>query len=151
MSNQPTTVDKLRGLPWSIAANVANTIFPQFTFFGSVFPLFLNELGFSKSQMGFLFSLMPFCGVIAPIIAPFTETNLLNRLMESVRVLHINVARYLVIFLVGLEYQATSQREHRAILEACRQGQAEVAVTLLEQHLQAAATKLVAFLQQRAP
>lgn len=72
------------------------------------------------------------------------------RLMEWVRLLHINVARYLVIFLVGLEYQATSQREHRAILEACRQGQIETAVTLLEQHLQAAANKLVAFLQ-RAP
>ena len=74
----------------------------------------------------------------------------LPRLMEWVRLLHINVARYLVIFLVGLEYQATSQREHRAILEACRQGQIETAVTLLEQHLQAAANKLVAFLQ-RAP
>ncbi|MCX6048964.1 MAG: GntR family transcriptional regulator [Chloroflexi bacterium] len=74
----------------------------------------------------------------------------LPRLMEWVRILHINVARYLVIFLVGLEYQATSQREHRAILEACRQGQTDIAVTLLEEHLQAAANKLVAFLQQRA-
>jgi hypothetical protein len=45
-----TTVEKLRGLPWSISANVANTIFVQFTFFGSVFPLFLSELGLSKSQ-----------------------------------------------------------------------------------------------------
>ena len=72
MTNQTTTVEKLRGLPWSIAANVANTVFSQFTFFGSVFPLFLGELGFSKSQMGFLFSLMPFCGVIAPLIAPAT-------------------------------------------------------------------------------
>ena len=69
---QPTTVDKLRGLPWSISANVANAIFCQFTFFGSVFPLFLSELGFSKSKMGFLFSLMPFCGLIAPLIAPAT-------------------------------------------------------------------------------
>lgn len=73
MNNQPTTVEKLRGLPWSIAANVANTIFVQFTFFGSVFPLFLSELGLSKSQMGFLFSLMPFCGLISPLIAPATE------------------------------------------------------------------------------
>jgi len=72
MANHPTTVEKLRGLPWSIAANVANTVFSQFTFFGSVFPLFLSALGFSKSQMGFLFSLMPFCGLIAPLIAPAT-------------------------------------------------------------------------------
>ena len=79
------------------------------------------------------------------------QPAILPRLMEWVRILHINVARYLVIFLVGLEDQATSQREHRAILEACRQGQVETAVMLLEQHLQAAANKLVAFLQQRAP
>jgi HEAT repeat protein/MFS family permease len=65
-----TTVEKLRALPWSIAVNVFNTIYCQFTFFGSVFPLFLSELGLSKSQMGFLFSLMPFCGLIAPLIAP---------------------------------------------------------------------------------
>jgi Na+/melibiose symporter-like transporter len=65
-----TTVEKLRGLPWSISANVANTIFCQFTFFGSVFPLFLSELGFSKSQMGFLFSLMPFCGLVSLFVAP---------------------------------------------------------------------------------
>lgn len=73
----------------------------------------------------------------------------LPRLMEAVRVLHINVARYLVIFLVGLEYQTTSQREHRAILQACRQGNETQAVALLADHLQAAATKLAAFLKQR--
>ena len=65
-----TMVEKLRGLPWSIAANVTNTIYCQFTFFGSVFPLFLSQLGLSKSQMGFLFSLMPFCGLLAPFLAP---------------------------------------------------------------------------------
>jgi MFS family permease len=70
VSTPLTTVEKLRGLPWSIAANVANTIYCQFTFFGSVFPLFLSQLGLSKSQMGFLFSLMPFCGLLAPILAP---------------------------------------------------------------------------------
>lgn len=67
---QLTTVEKLRGLPWSIAANVANTVYCQFTFFGSVFPLFLSQLGLSKGQMGFLFSLMPFCGLLAPLLAP---------------------------------------------------------------------------------
>ncbi len=67
---EPTTIEKLRGLRWSIAGNVGNTIFVQFTFFGSVFALFLRELGLSKTQMGFLFSLMPFCGLIALFIAP---------------------------------------------------------------------------------
>jgi DNA-binding GntR family transcriptional regulator len=73
----------------------------------------------------------------------------LPRLMEWVRILHIQVARYLVIFLVGLDYQATSQREHRALLDACRQGNVDDAVVQLEQHLHAAAQKLVAFLKQR--
>lgn len=72
MSSEPTTIEKLRGIPWSIATFATNTFFVQFTFFGSVFPLFLNELGLSKGQMGFLFSLMPFLGLIAPFIAPWT-------------------------------------------------------------------------------
>lgn len=72
MSLEPTTIEKLRGIPWSIATFATNTFFVQFTFFGSVFPLFLNELGLSKGQMGFLFSLMPFLGLIAPFIAPWT-------------------------------------------------------------------------------
>lgn len=69
-NTEPTTVEKLRGLPWSIASNAANTIFVQFTFFGSVFVLFLSELGLSKSQMGFLLSLLPFSGLLALFVAP---------------------------------------------------------------------------------
>ena len=72
MASEPTTIEKLRGIPWSIATFAANTFFVQFTFFGSVFPLFLAELGLSKGQMGFLFSLMPFLGLIAPFIGPWT-------------------------------------------------------------------------------
>lgn len=71
-TSEPTTIEKLRGIPWSIATFAANTFFVQFTFFGSVFPLFLAELGLSKGQMGFLFSLMPFLGLIAPFIGPWT-------------------------------------------------------------------------------
>jgi len=70
MNKEPTNVEKMRGLPWRIAANSANTIFVQFTFFGSVFILFLGELGFSKTQIGFLLSLFPFFGLIALGIAP---------------------------------------------------------------------------------
>jgi HEAT repeat protein/MFS family permease len=67
---QPTTTDKLRGLPWSIAANALNTVFVQFTYFGPVFVLFLNEMNISKSQIGFLLSLFPFMGLVALFIAP---------------------------------------------------------------------------------
>ena len=51
MASEPTTMEKLRGMPWSIATFVSNTFFVQFTFFGSVFPLFLAELGLSKGQV----------------------------------------------------------------------------------------------------
>ncbi|RIK44693.1 MAG: hypothetical protein DCC55_01640 [Chloroflexi bacterium] len=68
----PTTVEKLRGLPWSIAGDTGNTIFAQLVFFGSVFVLFLDELGLNKTQIGSLLSLIPFCGLIALFIAPAT-------------------------------------------------------------------------------
>ncbi|MCB0084347.1 MAG: MFS transporter [Caldilineaceae bacterium] len=65
-----TTIEKLRGLPWAISSNTANTFFVQFTYFGSVFVLFLNRLGFNKTDIGFLLSLAPFAGLIALFIAP---------------------------------------------------------------------------------
>jgi MFS family permease len=79
MHSEPTTVEKLRGLRWSIISNAANTVFVQYTFFGSIFVLFLSELGLSKSQMGFLLSLMPFFGLVAIFVAPWTERYGLKR------------------------------------------------------------------------
>ncbi len=69
-TDEPTTVEKMRGLPWSIGGDVANTVFAQFTVFGSVFILFLDALGLSKGQIGLLLSFMPFAGLIALVIAP---------------------------------------------------------------------------------
>jgi HEAT repeat protein len=68
--HEPTTVEKLRGLPWSIAGDTANTVFAQMIFFGSVFVLFLDALGLNKTQIGTLLSLIPFCGLMALFIAP---------------------------------------------------------------------------------
>ena len=65
----PTTADKLRALPWSILSNAANTIFSQFTFFGSTFVLFLSYLQMDKTQIGFLLSLIPFAGLVALFIS----------------------------------------------------------------------------------
>jgi MFS family permease len=72
MSNEPTTAAKLRGLRWSIGLNAANTVFTQFTFFGSAFILFLDRLELSKSAIGLVLSLIPFSGLLAPLLAPFT-------------------------------------------------------------------------------
>jgi MHS family proline/betaine transporter-like MFS transporter len=72
MSHEPTTVEKLRGLPWSYATNVANTVFSQFIYFGSIFVLFLDHLGLSKTEIGFVLALVPFAALVAPFVAPYT-------------------------------------------------------------------------------
>ena len=71
--DEPTTVEKLKGMPWSIASNAANTVFAQYTFYGSLFVLFLSALGLSKSQMGLILSLLPFFGLMSLFVAPATE------------------------------------------------------------------------------
>ena len=68
-SQGPTNVEKLRGLPWGIAWSVTNSVFATYTFFGSIFVLFLNVVGLDKSQIGSLLSLLPFFGIIAVFIA----------------------------------------------------------------------------------
>jgi DNA-binding GntR family transcriptional regulator len=73
----------------------------------------------------------------------------LPRLMETIRTLHSNIARYLVLYLAGMAYQKKSQKEHRAILEACRHGDTEKAVAVLVDHLQGASNHLVAFLNKQ--
>jgi len=73
----------------------------------------------------------------------------LPRVMDTIRTLHSNIARYLVLYLAGMAYQKKSQKEHRAILEACRHGDIEKAVAVLVVHLQGASDHLVAFLNKQ--
>ncbi len=61
----PTNAEKIRKLPWALFATATNTIFAQFTVFGSVFVLYLNQLGLSNTFIGFLLSLFPFFGLTA--------------------------------------------------------------------------------------
>lgn len=67
---QPTQYEKIRAIPWSLAYDVANTFFVQLTFFGSVFILFLDELGLNESQIGLLLSIMPFLSLLSLFITP---------------------------------------------------------------------------------
>ena len=69
ISQGPTNVEKLRGLPWGVAWSVTNSVFAQFTFFGSIFVLYLNEIGLQKAQIGSLLSLLPFFGIVAIFVA----------------------------------------------------------------------------------
>jgi MFS family permease len=60
----------VRCLPWAVAHGAGNSIFSQLTFFGPVFLLFLDALGLPKTRIGLLLSFLPFCGLLAPFIAP---------------------------------------------------------------------------------
>lgn len=71
------------------------------------------------------------------------------RLMNTVKTLHFNISRYLIIYLGGMDFQSRSQAEHRQILEACRQGDVQEAVRILQRHLDSACRELVSFLGAR--
>jgi Na+/melibiose symporter-like transporter len=53
-----------------VAHGAGNSVFSQLTFFGPVFLLFLDTLGLPKTRIGLLLSFLPFCGLLAPFIAP---------------------------------------------------------------------------------
>lgn len=65
-----TDGEKLRRLPWAFAHSATNAIFCQLTVFGSVFLLFLTELGLDKAQIGLLLAFFPLAGIVAPLVAP---------------------------------------------------------------------------------
>jgi MFS family permease len=70
MSGTLTNAEKISRLPWSVASGAANSVSAQWTFFGPPFVLLLSELGVSNAQVGFLFSLFPFTGLLALVLAP---------------------------------------------------------------------------------
>ena len=61
---------KIRALPWHMAHGALTSIFFLWTFGGSVFLLFLSELGLPKGQIGILLSFFPFSGLVALVFAP---------------------------------------------------------------------------------
>lgn len=73
----------------------------------------------------------------------------LPRMLDWIQSLHTNVARYLVIYLAGMNYQEQSQKEHREILDACRYGDVDRAKDVLTKHLESASQQLVKFLEER--
>jgi len=67
---QVTNAEKIRRMPWLLAHSATATIFVAIIAFGAPFILFLDELGLPKTQIGFIQSLIPFCGILALFIAP---------------------------------------------------------------------------------
>lgn len=67
-------------------------------------------------------------------------------LLNTIQSLHNNVARYLIIYLDRLSASDISQKEHWALLQACRDKDTIGAVTILKGHLQQASDRLATYL-----
>lgn len=61
---------KLRFLPWYYAHGALTNVFFLWTFGGTVFLLFLSQLGLPKQHIGILLSFFPFSGLVALFFAP---------------------------------------------------------------------------------
>ena len=57
-----------RYMGWFLLSHGFNAVFYMLTFGSSVFVLWLADLGLSKDRIGFMLSLFPYCGLIAPFI-----------------------------------------------------------------------------------
>ena len=79
LMSELTNLEKIRRLPWQIAGNGFNIIFWLTAAAGSVFILFLAELGLDKARIGLLLSLLPFCGISAIFTAPYVARFGLKR------------------------------------------------------------------------
>ncbi|KKK79319.1 hypothetical protein LCGC14_2834690, partial [marine sediment metagenome] len=62
---EPTNAQKAHALPWALTAQTGGSIYVNLTMAGPVFLLFLNHLGFGKSQIGIILGIIPFLGVLS--------------------------------------------------------------------------------------
>ncbi len=70
------------------------------------------------------------------------------KLLEILALLHNNVARYLLLYLNDMDFQATSQQEHWALLDACRVRDTKGAIGILQQHMNDALQKTLQYMKQ---
>lgn len=71
------------------------------------------------------------------------------RLLSIINNLHVNVARYMRIYLELMNFEEKSQEEHYKILTACREKDVQQAVKIIKQHLENASVTLVSYLNER--
>lgn len=69
------------------------------------------------------------------------------RLLAMIKMLHVNVDRYIRLQIQALDYRDRSQQEHHQLLAACQQRHETEAVAILQHHIGAAAQQLVEYLQ----
>ena len=78
--------------------------------------------------------------------ATLYQTADMPLLMQTIQNLHNNVVRYLIIYLDQLSASDLSQKEHWALLSACREKRVATAKKVLAAHLRHASERLVAYL-----
>jgi len=71
-----------------------------------------------------------------------------TRLLHLIEEMHMNVNRYLRIYLSLMEHQRISQSEHYRLLEACKNKNVKEACSALETHLLNASDNLAGFLEE---
>jgi DNA-binding GntR family transcriptional regulator len=69
------------------------------------------------------------------------------RLMGLICSMHDNVGRYMRLYLDTLNFQSESQKEHRDLLAACREGDLLTAQRILREHMRRAREQLVRYLK----
>jgi len=68
------------------------------------------------------------------------------RLLKLIQVMHNNVERYMRLYLVSMNYQLTSQKQHWDLLNACKDKDAKLAKKILKKHMADASERLSEFL-----
>ncbi len=96
MTTSLTDVEKINRLPWLVGAQTLNIIFVLLTFSGSVFILFLDELGLDDAQIGTLLAIVPFMGIVAPFIAPSVARFGYKRTFVTFR----GIRKFIIAFLL---------------------------------------------------
>ena len=95
---EPTQYEKIRAIPWSLGYELVNTFFGQLTFYGSVFILFLNDLGLNESQIGLLLAILPFVGLLSLFVtAPVAKAGYKKTFLIFIAVRNIFTAGLLFV------------------------------------------------------
>jgi DNA-binding GntR family transcriptional regulator len=68
------------------------------------------------------------------------------RLLKLIQVMHNNVERYMRLYLVSMNYQLISQKQHWDLLNACKNKDAKLAKRILKKHMVDASDRLSNFL-----
>ena len=110
MNGELTNARKMRGLPWALAHCLGNSIFGYLTVFGSVFMLFLDAVGLNKQQMGLMVSFLPFCGLLALVVAPWVARLGYKRTFLTFYTLR----KFVFALLIGLPWVVAWQGQRAA-------------------------------------